>query len=484
LAAVYGCGENYPLPEPKAGSAWERFSEQRNRRVEFLFFDRLLGISPEMEKPQIAAPGSKVYPAWIAKAEIEDLTTEAGLKEVTFVEMHDALFRTNSAVILPEGEDPSNKKGGGKALTSVGLFATVLRYNEEHAGKKLFIAGHTDTAGGESTNQPLSEERAKVALAILSSDRGNFAKLCQKRHDGVDLTQIFHWVADSPDFTFNCKPTRYDQPPNTTTVTYFKQAYDAAFDAKFKDMPGAKKFGTANGTIDEALWGAIFDCYEYGLCCELGDMETSTEGKDELTRLRGELRWVDDGHKTMGFGEKFPIDNVTKNDFRSQSNRRVEIMMFDDGEEPDLAAAATNPEIMETYLPGVYGKVAVKPMKTAKRVPYKLYFAVKRVPPENPTKLSYKVTESETKWEIVKTTADIVPATAELDALTFRIPPTGTYSLWLLHSGTSPMCLMRDMPYEKLSLAGPTSAFRESSVGVDDVPDEIHALRDDYVAMV
>jgi hypothetical protein len=291
--------------------------------------------------------------------------------------MHDALFRTNSAVILPEGEEPSNKKGGSKALTSVGLFATVLRYNEEHPSsvdatgkpvyKKLFIAGHTDTAGGESTNQPLSEERAKVALAILAGDRGNFAKLCQKRHDGVDLTQIFHWVADSPDFSFNCKPTKHDQPPSTTTVTHFKQAYDAAFDAKFKDMPGAKKFGTANGTIDEALWGAIFDCYEYGLCCELGDMETSTEGKDELKRLRGELTWVDDNHKTMGFGEKFPIDNVTKNDFRSQSNRRVEIMMFDDGEEPNLAEASTNPEIMETYLPGVYGKVAVKPMVSARK---------------------------------------------------------------------------------------------------------------------
>jgi outer membrane protein OmpA-like peptidoglycan-associated protein len=331
-----------------------------------------------MEKPQIAAPGSKVYPAWIAKAEVEDLTTEAGLKEVTFVEMHDALFRTNSAVIMPEGEDPSSKKGGGKALTTVGLFATVLRYNEEHPSsvdasgkpvyKKLFIAGHTDTAGKDADNQKLSEERAKVALAMLSGDRGNFAKLCQKRHDGVDLTQIFHWVADSPDFGFDCKPTKHDQPPSTATITHFKQAYDAAFDAKFKDMSGAKKFGTANGTIDEALWGAIFDCYEYGLCCELGDIETSKEGKDELTRLRSELRWVDDNHKTMGFGERFPVDNVTKNDFRSQSNRRVEIMMFDEGEEPDLDAAASSPEGIETYLPGVYGKVAVKPMVSARPI--------------------------------------------------------------------------------------------------------------------
>jgi outer membrane protein OmpA-like peptidoglycan-associated protein len=399
LVAIYGCGESHPLPEPKEGSAWERYSEQRNRRVEFIFFDKMLGISPPMEKPQIAAPGSKVYPAWLAKAEIEDLTTEAGLKEVTFVEMHAALFRTNSAVILPEGEDPNSKSGSSQAVTTVGLFATVLRYNEEHPShvttdgtavrKKLLIAGHTDTQGKDADNQKLSEERAEVTLALLSGDRDKFAKLCQKRHDGVDLTQVFHWVADSSDFEFDCKPTLHDQPPSTTTVTHFKQAYNAAFDAKFASINGAKKFTSVNGAQDEALWGAIFDCYEYGLCCELGDMETSTEGQEELKRLRSELPWVDDNHKTMGFGERFPVDNATKNNYRSQSNRRVEIMMFDEGEEPDLTEAATNPEMMETYLPGAYGKRAVKmfvrddflfglPLALTQELPQELEFVLAR----------------------------------------------------------------------------------------------------------
>ena len=367
---LHGCGESFPLPEAKSGNAWERFSELRNRRVEFLFFDETTDVSPIPAENKSTAASTE-YPTWLAKAEVEDLTTEAGLKEVTFVEMHDALFRTNSAVILPEGEDPTTKQGGGRALATVGLFATILRYNEEHPSsvdasgnavyKKLLIAGHTDTKGSDQFNQPLSEERAKVALALLSGDRDNFAKLCQKRHDGVDLTQVFHWVSDSPDFGFGCKPTVHDQPPSTTTVTHFKQEYDKNFDAKFKDMTGAKKFGTANGTQDEALWGAIFDCFEYGLRCELGDMETSTEGKDELDRLRKLVKWVDNNHKTMGFGERFPVDNMTKNNYRSQSNRRVEIMMFDEGEEPDLAAAAADPEVMETYLPGMYGKRSVPP---------------------------------------------------------------------------------------------------------------------------
>jgi outer membrane protein OmpA-like peptidoglycan-associated protein len=363
--AIHGCGEAFPLPEPSESCAWERFSSQRDRRVEFLFFNQLTGIAP-MPASATSAPGSLEYPCWLAQAEIEDLTTEEALKEVTFVEMHDALFRTNSAVILPEGEDPGAKSGGKRALTSVGLFASALRYNEEHEGKKLFIAGHTDTKGKDQFNQPLSEERAKVALALLTGDRASFAKLCQNRHDGVDLTQIFHWVADSPDFEFKCKPTLYDQPPSTTTVTHFKQEYNAHFDEKFADIDGANKFASPDGTQNEALWGAIFDCYEYGLRCELGDMENSKEGKDELTRLRKKVVWVDDGHKTMGFGERFPVDELAKNDMRSQSNRRVEVMMFDEDEKPELAAIAAAPDAAEIYMPGEYAKRPVKPMVSAR----------------------------------------------------------------------------------------------------------------------
>ncbi|MGC4066932.1 MAG: OmpA family protein [Polyangiaceae bacterium] len=384
---IHGCGEAFPLPPAVNGCAWERFSEMRNRRVEFFFFEQAGGVAPSPAS-NTSALGSTEYPAWLAKAEVEDLTTEAGLKEVTFVEMHDALFRTNSAVVLPEGEDPTTSKGGGRAVTAVGLFATVLRYNEEHPSsvdatgkptyKKLLIAGHTDTKGSDKFNQPLSEERAKVTLALLTGGtkgREDFAKLCQKRHDGVDLTQIFHWVADSTDFEFKCKPTLRDQAPSTTTVTHFKQEYNAHFDAKFADMPGAKKFASPNGNVDEALWGAIFDCYEYGLRCELGDMEKSKEGTAEVAQLRSKLNWVDSTHQTMGFGERFPVDNMTKQEFRSQSNRRVEVMMFDEGEEPDLAAAAADPEVMETYLPGAYGKNPVPPMVSAR--PWRAYWEKK-----------------------------------------------------------------------------------------------------------
>lgn len=62
------------------------------------------------------------------------------------VEVHDTIFRTNSAVVLPESEAPASSLGEHGSRSSVGLFASVLRYDEEHEGKKLFIAGHADRA--------------------------------------------------------------------------------------------------------------------------------------------------------------------------------------------------------------------------------------------------------------------------------------------------------------------------------------------------
>jgi Raf kinase inhibitor-like YbhB/YbcL family protein len=108
---------------------------------------------------------------------------------------------------------------------------------------------------------------------------------------------------------------------------------------------------------DAALFSAIFDCYEYNLRQELG------EDRAGVTNLRGELLWVDMDHMTQGFGERFPIENASQDNYRSQSNRRVEVMMFDPGEEPDLVASAANPDAAEVYMPGIYQQHPV-PMST------------------------------------------------------------------------------------------------------------------------
>jgi outer membrane protein OmpA-like peptidoglycan-associated protein len=96
--------------------------------------------------------------------------------DITFVELGDAHFRTDSAVVLPEGEDP-NGQGKHQALTSVGLIAQVLRFNDEHPGRSIVVAGHTDTAAGDELNDELSRLRARVALALLEGDGDSFRAL-------------------------------------------------------------------------------------------------------------------------------------------------------------------------------------------------------------------------------------------------------------------------------------------------------------------
>jgi hypothetical protein len=53
-------------------------------------------------------------------------------------------------------------------------------------------------------------------------------------------------------------------------------------------------------------------------------------------------------------------------DFRSQTNRRVEIVFFERGEEPDLVHAEEDPETSELYLPGFFQRAPVEAMVSAK----------------------------------------------------------------------------------------------------------------------
>jgi len=283
-------------------------------------------------------------------------------KQATVIELHDTLFRTNSAVVLPEGEAPVSKGGNHEATSSVGLVATALRYNEEHEGKQLFVAGHTDTKGDDQFNQPLSEERAKAVLALLTGDRDAFVSLCDKRHDEVDVTQVFDWSANA--YGFTCKPTRLDAPPSDQRYVQFRESFNHWIDdrdpASEPDPRSATKIGNT-GRLDKSIWGAIFDLYEHNLRQELGETAKATAG------LRAKLSWVDDQRRSLGFGEHFPAEASGRNDFRSQTNRRVEILFFEKGATPDLAQAQSNPAGTDIFAPAAWPTDSVVPMASAKR---------------------------------------------------------------------------------------------------------------------
>jgi outer membrane protein OmpA-like peptidoglycan-associated protein len=355
-ATAHGCGENFPLDEtgdhldadpanPKVDPA--------DRRVELFFFDPEFGIVPP-PPGENSRPGSGEYPTWRKLAiETHDFSPdELAGPRVIFMELVDAHFRSNSAVVLPEGEAPSENEAELQSLTAVGAFATALRFNQENRGKKILVAGHTDTTNDVDFNQKLSEERARCALALLiggDDQREAFKAICDKRHTVADYKEILAWVSRAfDDLVFDCDPGTIDDDPDTGVepITRFQAAYNANKEALGATGPDLE----IDGHMGPLTWGGIFDCYELALQQELG------EDAAGLRALRGQLVFVDPERRALGFSEYFPVEELGVDNFRSQQNRRVEILFFDEGEEPDAVHAEADPETSEVYLPGFYAR--------------------------------------------------------------------------------------------------------------------------------
>jgi outer membrane protein OmpA-like peptidoglycan-associated protein len=364
-AVAHGCGEHFPLDDSGDkldGNAEDQKSDPIDRRVELFFFDREFGVLPAPPGKNSKA-GSPQYPKWRERTEVIHELSADDLQgpRVTFVELVDNLFRTNSAVVLPEGETPTNSGGKQESLTSIGAFATLLRFNDENAGRTLLIAGHCDTTATIEFNQKLSEERAQCALAVLTGDRESFKTLCDARHTVADYKQILSWVARAfQDLTFDCDPGSIDDnaASGVEPVRRFQNAYNQHKQALGATAPDLKP----DGAVGKLTWGAFFDCYEFALQQELG------EERAGVTALRDKLAFAHPEHKALGFSEHFPIEELGVDHYKSQANRRVEMLLFEPGEEPDVEHAKNDPETSEIYLPGQYARRPVPEMVSARRV--------------------------------------------------------------------------------------------------------------------
>ncbi len=177
-------------------------------------------------------------------------------------------------------------------------------------------------------------------------DRQQFQDVCHARHTVADYKQILSWVARAFP-VFDCEPAKVDDNSATchgpggssrkrTTRTGKPLVY------------GPRASISVDGSVGKETWGAFFDCYEKAIQQELG------EELSGVAALRKSLTFVDERHESLGFGEHFPIEELGVDAYRSQSNRRVEMLLFDPGEEPDLEHAARDPETSELYLPGTY----------------------------------------------------------------------------------------------------------------------------------
>ena len=295
----------------------------------------------------------------IAENAVVPLVLRLPPASVSLVELEDVFFRTDSAVVLPD--DGSPRPATDVVIpTAAAVLATALRFAQDNPDKKLLVAGHTDSVGTKDHNQALSEDRALATLACLRGDRASFQDISDRRHLVSDIKQILAWAADV--FGFLCDPGRIDENGASAVepIRRFQRGYNGRRDEL---NPGAAAIAE-DGSMGPIAWGAVFDCYDFHLADQLVDSPDAGERRERLQELRATLAFVDDNQPSQGFGETHPVEAVGKDSVRSQANRRVEFLFFDDDEVPSLDGP---PETSEVYAPGRFVRLPVPPMASIKR---------------------------------------------------------------------------------------------------------------------
>jgi hypothetical protein len=307
--------------------------------------------------------------------EVEYLGTKAVSPKVPFaptlpmliLEVEDALFSLDSAVFLPsapmgptsaDGDDVdvANPNPAASGASGLGVVATLLQYLSAHEGKSIVLTGHTDTSGGVQYNFGLSEKRAKAVVSVIENDRDTWKSTCQPQHRVEDYQQILaHW---NQRLGWDCDPGKIDGNAGDGTrkaLQKFREKYNAEKAGMKISQPDLPAAALSGDKLKAEYWGAFFDLYQYELAEGMG---TDAAGLDAY---RKKVKYVDPGKKFLGCGESFPIEKPKRDSYRSQTNRRVEILVFDEEEKPDLACPAARATVHTPKECPIYGLMKYKP---------------------------------------------------------------------------------------------------------------------------
>lgn len=311
--------------------------------------------------------------------------------EVKVVEMEDVLFHFNSCVLMPSAPEGKSSGQGSEDMTPeeqeradlqkriTGLHALALTYKvlDEHNTLGILITGHTDTSGGTQGNFILSEQRANNVLFLLEQKREDWANLCFERHRVEDYQQILkHFAGKKPEF--NCDPgdidNDYGDKTHTASENYF------AANGLDPELANKAKFDGQHRWPIEA-WLVTFDLYDQEIdeilekasgipLKQRGPEKVQTcsppETEDKPKPRNARLRFASTARKILGCGESFPIQNALKDNYKSQENRRVEILFFNQGDLPDLLLPEDRTKKLTgddvpIFIPTFFGHIYVDP---------------------------------------------------------------------------------------------------------------------------
>ena len=268
-------------------------------------------------------------------------SNEFTLKKVLVhvLEMEDVCFHDGSALLLPEA--PSGSKEGSsesneqKRVNGVAALSLVFKQFKETPQKRLLIAGHDDTAGDVAAGFTISRKRAEGALHLLTGARESWIDHAFSVHTIKDCQQIMKFYHYEK--RWDCDPGSVDGVWGQKT----EQATKIFFDMVVSGIQGigstSPYFVAAKippqKTWPRPIWNVVYDFYEQQIFSALfGWQWTAHDAKS----ARALLAFADPAHVIVACGESFPIEKIGKDGFRSQQNRRVEFLFFDENELPPL----------------------------------------------------------------------------------------------------------------------------------------------------
>ena len=266
--------------------------------------------------------------------------------KVAMVEVEDLHFHHDSAVMMPD-RDPVDvvDAKSGTDLTALVILRACYLYAKEHPGKKVVCLGHTDRSGDDPYNLELSKQRAHNVWAVMMGKQDEWTKLCMAQHVVRDYQLILKWIANVR-YWPDCDPGKVDGTHGSQTtkaIRAFKKRYNEAYGGSLQNT----------GVVDKPTWDAFFKMYMVGLA---GVMQVEEAGLDPY---RQALDWLDPAWD--GCGECHPITKDTAANYRSPVDRRVEVLFFESGEEPEFGACHPSaksrvPEECELYRKDFLGK--------------------------------------------------------------------------------------------------------------------------------
>jgi peptidoglycan hydrolase-like protein with peptidoglycan-binding domain len=228
--------------------------------------------------------------------------------EIRVIEIADVQFRTNSAVPSPL-EQPAEQGGRVPALDAIRIAYLYAELNNEH---QLLIAGHTDTTATARFNFELSAYRAKSIHALTRGDIEEWKEAVSAKNRVEDRQAILKYFHGYEGISSDPGPIDGIEGERTRNATRgFQRGYNRIFNEEI----------TVDGVWGPQTWGAVFSFYEKLLDDSLG------EDRESLGHYRGQLTWYST-RQMCACGESIPKDHPGADEYRSRTNRRVEILFL------------------------------------------------------------------------------------------------------------------------------------------------------------